>query len=80
MAPKKRLPVTGSAPTPNATSAALRIVGQCALCRAQFCGAHRMPEHHSCNDLEDCRKAAFDKNAASLVSSCHTAEQDGHCI
>ncbi|KAF7338384.1 Syntaxin-like protein [Mycena venus] len=44
-------------------SAALRIVGQCALCRAQFCGDHRMPEHHSCNALEDCKQQAFNLSA-----------------
>ncbi|KAJ7452530.1 hypothetical protein B0H11DRAFT_2010522 [Mycena galericulata] len=49
-------------------SAALRIVGQCALCRAQFCGDHRMPEHHSCNNLEDCRQQAFELNKSKLES------------
>ncbi|KAJ6547454.1 hypothetical protein B0H19DRAFT_953991 [Mycena capillaripes] len=47
-------------------SAALRIVGQCALCRAQFCGDHRMPEHHSCNALEDCKQQAFNRNKTKL--------------
>ncbi|KAL0573276.1 hypothetical protein V5O48_008683 [Marasmius crinis-equi] len=49
-------------------SAALRIVGQCPHCRAQFCGDHRLPEHHSCNKLEDCRQQAFDRNKAKLES------------
>ena len=66
-------------------SAALRIVGQCPHCRAQFCGAvrihyslsirilnhrvqHRLPEHHSCTNLEDCRQQAFDRNKTKLES------------
>ncbi|KAF8078051.1 hypothetical protein FPV67DRAFT_1463924 [Lyophyllum atratum] len=49
-------------------SAALRIVGQCPHCRAQFCGTHRLPEHHSCTNLEDCRQQAFDRNKNKLES------------
>ncbi|KAJ7905382.1 hypothetical protein B0H14DRAFT_2660034 [Mycena olivaceomarginata] len=47
-------------------SAALRIAGQCAMCRAQFCSNHRMPEHHSCNALEDCKQQAFNRNKLKL--------------
>ncbi|KAK0503145.1 hypothetical protein EDD18DRAFT_1136530 [Armillaria luteobubalina] len=49
-------------------SAALRLVGECPHCLAQFCGAHRLPEHHSCNNLEDCRQQAFLKNKEKLES------------
>ncbi|KAK0240246.1 hypothetical protein EDD85DRAFT_824852 [Armillaria nabsnona] len=49
-------------------SAALRLVGACPHCLAQFCGAHRLPEHHSCNNLEDCRQQAFLKNKEKLES------------
>ncbi|KAI0050918.1 hypothetical protein FA95DRAFT_1603188 [Auriscalpium vulgare] len=48
--------------------AALRIVGQCAHCRMQFCSTHRLPEHHACNNLEDCRQQAFNRNKAKLES------------
>ncbi|KAG6850528.1 hypothetical protein H0H93_012144 [Arthromyces matolae] len=47
-------------------SAALRIVGECPHCRAQFCGTHRLPEHHSCTNLEDCRQQAFERNKTKL--------------
>ncbi|KAJ7063193.1 hypothetical protein C8F01DRAFT_1131895 [Mycena amicta] len=47
-------------------AAALRIVGECAMCRGKFCGDHRMPEHHSCNNLEDCRQQAFNRNKERL--------------
>ncbi|EDR14246.1 uncharacterized protein LACBIDRAFT_305885 [Laccaria bicolor S238N-H82] len=50
------------------SSAALRIVGQCPHCRNQFCGSHRLPEHHDCSNLEDCRQQAFDRNKNKLES------------
>ncbi|KIY68603.1 hypothetical protein CYLTODRAFT_421450 [Cylindrobasidium torrendii FP15055 ss-10] len=49
-------------------SAALRLVGQCAHCSSQFCSTHRLPEHHNCNNLEDCRQEAFKKNKERLES------------
>ncbi|KAF7779083.1 hypothetical protein Agabi119p4_3428 [Agaricus bisporus var. burnettii] len=50
------------------SSAALRIVGECPHCRAQFCSSHRLPEHHNCSKLEDCRQQAFDRNKNKLES------------
>jgi predicted nucleic acid binding AN1-type Zn finger protein len=29
---------------------------------------HRLPEHHNCNNLEDCRQQAFERNKAKLES------------
>ncbi|TCD60530.1 hypothetical protein EIP91_009926 [Steccherinum ochraceum] len=49
-------------------SAVLRIVGTCPHCKAEFCGVHRMPEHHNCQNLESCRQQAFEKNKAKLES------------
>ncbi|KIM55877.1 hypothetical protein SCLCIDRAFT_133709 [Scleroderma citrinum Foug A] len=65
MAAKKRCQLQAEAPC---NSAVLRIVGQCPHCRAEFCGAHRLPEHHNCNKLEDCRQQAFERNKAKLES------------
>ncbi|EMD38442.1 hypothetical protein CERSUDRAFT_82695 [Gelatoporia subvermispora B] len=53
---------------PRCNSAVLRLVGQCPHCRAEFCSAHRMPEHHNCQNLESCRQQAFEKNKAKLES------------
>ncbi|KAF5358239.1 hypothetical protein D9756_001661 [Leucocoprinus leucothites] len=50
------------------TSAALRIVGECPHCRALFCGSHRLPEHHNCCNMEDCRQQAFERNKSKLES------------
>ncbi|KAH9945958.1 uncharacterized protein BXZ73DRAFT_95476 [Epithele typhae] len=48
--------------------AVLRIVGKCPHCVHEFCGNHRMPEHHKCLNLDNCRQQAFDKNKAKLES------------
>ncbi|KIY42950.1 hypothetical protein FISHEDRAFT_38396 [Fistulina hepatica ATCC 64428] len=49
-------------------SAALRIIGSCPHCSMLFCGSHRLPEHHSCNKMEDCRQQAFERNKTKLES------------
>ncbi|KZV65430.1 hypothetical protein PENSPDRAFT_655808 [Peniophora sp. CONT] len=63
MAPKKRCQFTSEA---QCNQAALRIVGQCAHCRQNYCGTHRMPEHHACSNLADCKQQAFERNKAKL--------------
>ncbi|KAI0314272.1 hypothetical protein OF83DRAFT_1137626 [Amylostereum chailletii] len=65
MSPKKRCQFTGEQ---QCNQAALRIVGQCSHCNAQFCSTHRLPEHHACNNMEDCRQEAFNRNKAKLES------------
>ncbi|KAI0372828.1 hypothetical protein BV20DRAFT_1013908 [Pilatotrama ljubarskyi] len=53
---------------PRCNQAVLRLVGQCPHCRLEFCSTHRMPEHHECQNLENCRQQAFEKNKAKLES------------
>ncbi|KAL9715053.1 hypothetical protein Ac2012v2_001712 [Leucoagaricus gongylophorus] len=50
------------------TSSALRVAGDCPHCRAAFCSVHRLPEHHNCTHLEDCRQQAFERNKSKLES------------
>jgi len=57
------------------TSAVLRIVGECPHCKAQFCGNHRLPEHHACHNLEDCKQQAFERNKAKLESEMTVASK-----
>ncbi|KAF9483898.1 hypothetical protein BDN70DRAFT_873297 [Pholiota conissans] len=66
--PAKKRCQSGIGSDSQCNSAALRIVGECPHCRAQFCGAHRLPEHHNCSNLEDCRQQAFDRNKNKLES------------
>ena len=42
------------------------IVGDCDFCKKVYCGTHRLLEEHKCEGLEDCKKAAYDANAAQL--------------
>ncbi|KAF8334276.1 nuclear protein, partial [Cantharellus anzutake] len=49
-------------------SAAIRIVGDCPHCNAHFCGTHRLPEHHACPKMADCRQESFERNKAKLES------------
>ncbi|KAH8117352.1 hypothetical protein DFH11DRAFT_1504901 [Phellopilus nigrolimitatus] len=63
MAAKKRCQLDA---VPLCNSAAMRFAGECPHCKACFCGNHRLPEHHNCNKLEDCREAAFNRNKERL--------------
>ncbi|KAI0035713.1 hypothetical protein K488DRAFT_42654 [Vararia minispora EC-137] len=65
MAPKKRCQFIGEQ---QCNQAALRIVGQCAHCSSNFCANHRLPEHHACHKMEDCKQQAFNRNKAKLES------------
>ena len=44
------------------------IIGDCNYCKSQFCGKHRLPETHSCSNLQVCRDVAFMKNSEKLLS------------
>ncbi|KAL2264782.1 hypothetical protein VTJ83DRAFT_7292 [Remersonia thermophila] len=47
-------------------SAAQRIVGDCSFCDGHFCSAHRLLEDHKCQNLEDCKREAFEQNLSQL--------------
>jgi len=44
------------------------ITGDCRFCQNHFCGFHRLPEDHACQDMDSCRQAAFDKNKDKLMN------------
>ncbi|KAI4517582.1 hypothetical protein EV122DRAFT_261731 [Schizophyllum commune] len=67
MPAKKRCQYAIGSPD-HCNQAALRMIGSCPHCNAHFCGSHRLPEHHACNQLESCRQQAFDRNKAKLES------------
>ncbi|KAG9016362.1 hypothetical protein FRB90_003112 [Tulasnella sp. 427] len=64
MAKKQRCQFKSEETTCN--SAAIRIVGDCPHCEAHFCGQHRLPEQHACQNLESCKAAAFERNREKL--------------
>jgi len=47
-------------------SPAQRIVGDCTFCNGSFCKSHRLLEDHKCQNLEDCKREAFEQNANQL--------------
>ena len=51
---------------PPCKAAAQPIMGDCGFCQKIFCGKHRMLESHSCEGLEDAKKADRDRNTAKL--------------
>ncbi|TDL27376.1 hypothetical protein BD410DRAFT_782465 [Rickenella mellea] len=65
MAGKKRCQLQAETPC---NSAALRIAGDCTLCKSSFCSSHRLPEHHDCTFMQDCRQQAFQRNKDKLES------------
>jgi ubiquitin C len=60
--PKKSKCAFGSCP-----DKVVKIIGDCRYCQHKFCGKHRLPEAHACNELQSCRQASFDKNAGKLM-------------
>jgi len=50
------------------TSKPVLIIGDCKFCNLKFCGSHRLPETHSCANMQSCRDAHFAKNKAKLES------------
>ena len=43
------------------------IVGDCKYCKKSFCLKHRLPECHSCQNLQACKDAHFEKNKNALI-------------
>jgi len=42
-------------------------IGDCKFCHRKYCAAHRLPETHSCSNLQDCRQQSYDKNKEKLI-------------
>jgi ubiquitin C len=42
------------------------IVGDCKFCTSKFCGKHRLPEDHACQNMKACREQSFMKNKVKL--------------
>ncbi|KAI8842485.1 hypothetical protein BC829DRAFT_301240 [Chytridium lagenaria] len=60
-------------------SAAVKSVGTCRYCSAQFCGKHRLPEAHACANLQSCNaQARIPSQNVSLVKDCRS--KGGGCL
>ncbi|RKO96829.1 nuclear protein, partial [Caulochytrium protostelioides] len=46
---------------------AVKIVGTCRYCSANFCSRHRLPEAHACSNLQGCRDESIAKLEHKLI-------------
>ncbi|KAG1195665.1 hypothetical protein G6F35_013146 [Rhizopus arrhizus] len=46
----------------------VKIIGNCRYCQSNFCVRHRLPEDHLCENLTNCKQAAYEKNSMKLLS------------
>ncbi|GAA5858428.1 hypothetical protein JCM8547_007306 [Rhodosporidiobolus lusitaniae] len=75
-APKKRCGFyLDAGKTDRCSQAAVRIVGDCQLCKASFCARHRLAEDHTCPNLESCKEKAFQLNKTKLESEQTISEK-----
>ncbi|EIE88012.1 hypothetical protein G6F46_001880 [Rhizopus delemar] len=46
----------------------VKIIGNCRYCQSNFCARHRLPEDHLCENLTNCKQAAYERNSMKLLS------------
>jgi len=44
-----------------------KVIGHCKYCEYNFCGPHRLPENHDCENIHDCRDEAYLVNEQRLI-------------
>lgn len=52
-----------------------KIIGECHYCKNVFCGKHRLPESHACDQLQSCRQKAIEKNSNKLLGEKCVADK-----
>ena len=45
------------------------IIGHCKYCVKKFCAKHRLPESHSCTNIDACKKEQFERNKKTLLGN-----------
>ena len=63
-----RLRGGGKCKIDDCTQKAALIVGDCKFCKASYCGKHRLPEAHACENLKSCKEAAVQRNTEKVLS------------
>lgn len=53
----------------------VKIVGTCRYCTNNFCGKHRLPESHTCENIQYCRQQSFEKNSSKLMGEKCVADK-----
>lgn len=73
--PKKKGPIKCAHTASECKDKAVKIIGDCRYCQQKFCGKHRLPEAHSCQNLNNCRLESAAKNTAKLMGEkCETSK------
>jgi len=67
--PKNRCTVSGC------TDRVAKIVGGCRYCEHDYCSRHRLPESHSCNNIQGCRQRSYEKNSHKLLGEKCVADK-----
>jgi hypothetical protein len=52
-----------------------KIVGECRYCGQGYCSRHRLPESHSCDNLQCCRQESYEKNSSKLLNEKCVADK-----
>ena len=52
-----------------------KIVGNCRYCSHAYCGKHRLPESHACEQLSNCRQESYVKNQDKLLNGKCVADK-----
>lgn len=56
----------------------LTMIGECKACSKQFCSTHRLPEDHTCGELESVKEAARQLNSDKLTRDSIAAGSNLH--
>jgi large subunit ribosomal protein L40e len=52
-----------------------KMIGSCTYCQLSFCAKHRLPEAHSCQNLQTCRQESHQKNSSKLLNEKCVADK-----
>jgi len=57
------------------TDKVAKIIGDCRYCSSSYCSRHRLPEAHTCKNLQTCREESFSKNSNKLLGEKCVADK-----
>ncbi|KAJ3157002.1 hypothetical protein HDU89_002412 [Geranomyces variabilis] len=57
------------------TDRAVKIIGDCRYCAQKYCGKHRLPEAHMCDNLQKCRDQSAENLKSRLLGEKCVAEK-----
>ena len=57
------------------TDKVAKIIGDCRYCSSSYCSRHRLPEAHTCKNIQSCREESFSKNSNKLLGEKCVADK-----